>query len=288
MSTNTRNDDLRSALVVGVIVAALTGIGTAISVPVGIATGLGAATTAIIMVALEVYRRLRSHAVEAMAAQLNASKQTEALGALYALLSPRAPLLPLGGWAASADLLTVLVDQVKRREPTLVVEASSGTSTVAIGYALQQRGHGRVVSLESSPEWAEETRRQVRAHGLEDVASVIDAPLRAYEIDGETWRWYDLEQVELDHPIDLLVIDGPPGTIQPLARFPAVPLLWDHLSSSVTIVADDGARPDEAEMVTRWTQVHPELSSTYLELEKGAFVLHRAPGDVSVDGRTPA
>ena len=39
----------------------------------------------------------------------------------------------------------------------------------------------------------------------------------------------------------------------PIARYPAVPVLLDRLSSTAAVVLDDMVRQDEQEVVRRWT-----------------------------------
>ena len=70
-------------------------------------------------------------------------------------------------------------------------------------------------------------------------------------MDGETWPWYDTSRLP-DGPIDLLFVDGPPGETRKLARYPAAILLQDRLASNATVILDDTAREDEAEVLKRW------------------------------------
>jgi hypothetical protein len=63
--------------------------------------------------------------------------------------------------------------------------------------------------------------------------------------------------------------------MQPLARYPALPLLYRHLNDSSTIILDDGHREEEKQTVARWEQEFRQLSSEFLDLEKGTYVLHK-------------
>ena len=107
----------------------------------------------------------------------------------------------------------------------------------------------------------------------------MHAPLVPCKVDGRDHAWYDLLALPPDAgPIDLLVVDGPPGAMQKQARYPAVPLLIDRMAPDAVIVMDDGARPDEQAAVAEWTRRH-NLQPHYLDFEKGAFVIGRAePG----------
>lgn len=228
---------------------------------------------------VEAYRRLRAQITtgqcDLILRMSNHYRQLEALISLYTVIKPDLPLPPARGWAASPDLLKRLTEILLQKQPKLVVEAGSGLSTLITAYCLKRNGKGKVISLEHNAPYAEATRRVIAFHGLQDIATVVHAPLTEVDIDHNKWLWYDLGKVSIDLPIDLLTIDGPPDTTQPLARYPALPLLFGHLDHNATILLDDGIREDERETVARWEKEFPEMTCEYLGLEKGAFILQR-------------
>ena len=199
--------------------------------------------------------------------------QLEALVNIVATVQPRIPLPPTRKWAASPDLLRLLMHEVLSRRPSLVMEASSGTSTVIIAYCLQKLGGGRVVALEHDVHYAQRTREMIALHGLTDFAEVVDAPLVEHRLKDGTWKWYDIAGLQALEGIDMLVVDGPPEATQAMARYPALPLLHQRFSERSVVIMDDGQRPDEREIASRWASEFEARSSTYLELEKGAWVL---------------
>jgi len=199
--------------------------------------------------------------------------QVEAWMGVLATIQPALVLPATRKWAASPDLLRRVVQVVLKEQPDLVVEASSGTSTMVIAYCLKRLGKGRVMALEHDPIYAQRTRDMIALHDLQDIATVVDAPLKKYDIGGEARAWYDLMSVQFGAPIDLLVIDGPPESTQPLARYPALPLLHPHFGARTTVLLDDGARADEKEAVRRWSAEFGAVSTDYLYTEKGAWEL---------------
>lgn len=199
--------------------------------------------------------------------------QTEALQSLLWTLKPTAPLSSTRSWAASPDLLLEIANHVLREKPTDVVEASSGTSTLIIALCLQKLGGGRVIALEHDAVYAGKTAAAIRMHGLAEFATVVHAPLVRHTIGGGQHAWYDLSKVSLPERIDLLVVDGPPDTVQPLARYPAVPLLADRLASGARVLLDDGSRPDERTTAQRWAAECPGSELEFLPLEAGAWSL---------------
>jgi hypothetical protein len=224
---------------------------------------------------LEVYRRLRDDRRSDAVRRDWDFRQVEALTSLFATLKPDRPLPATRGWAASPDFLKLIVEQILLERPRLVVEASSGVSTLVIGYCLKRLGRGRLVSLEHEAQFVALARERIVMHGLEEFATVVHAPLVSVEIEGGEWPWYDLRNLPAGDSIDLLVVDGPPGQLRPLARYPALPLLYRRLSDRATVLLDDGNRVDEKEIVGRWEREFGDLSVEFRNVEKGAFVLRR-------------
>lgn len=196
---------------------------------------------------------------------------------LHGLFRLRAPLPPTRGWAASPDVLVHLVREVMCRRPEVIVECGSGVSSVVLGYAVQHVGVGRVVALEHDPTFAEETRANLRTHGVEDVVEVRDAPLRPWRPPGtdESYDWYDLAALEDLHGIGLVFVDGPPGKLGPLARYPALPVLLPRCTPDVCFVLDDTVRTAEQQVSARWVEENPELVAVPKAAEKGMHLITR-------------
>jgi predicted O-methyltransferase YrrM len=214
-------------------------------------------------------RRTRRDVVEA---ERRLFWQLEALGALRDELDLKTPLGRTRGAAGAPDILLELVRAIDRTKATTVVETGSGISTVVMAARLKAIG-GKVIALEHHAGYAEATRRDLEAQGLQDVATVLDTPLVDTPLGEESWAWYDLSAADVPTNIDLLFVDGPPGRDARLARYPALPMLRDHLSPGATIIVDDAARSDEHEMVERWQSEAEGLEASYLDLVKGAYVL---------------
>ena len=195
------------------------------------------------------------------------------LGLYFSLSEGLAPLPKTRGWAASPDFLRLVYERIQKEEPGLVVELGSGSSTVVGGYALQQNGAGRLSSLEHLEKYARQSREMVSFHGLDDYSQVLEAPLTDYTLNGGNWEWYSLKNFDPEESIDLVIVDGPPGHLQELSRYPALPLLSEWLSEETTFIVDDGDRKDEETMVQRWLEEKSGATSEYHDTEKGAYIL---------------
>lgn len=205
-----------------------------------------------------------------------AFRQLEALQNLNAVV-PATDVLPATrGWAASPDLLLVLVDLMISERPSLVVECGSGASTLWLALAMRRfEIIGRIVALDHEPMFGGKTRDLLTRHDVADLAEVRDAPLESFTLDGETYAWYARRAWEDLAGIDLLFVDGPPATTGHQARYPALPLLSGSLSRAATVVLDDLVVPDMQKVLRLWLDAHPEFDSDLLPLEKQAAVLRR-------------
>jgi predicted O-methyltransferase YrrM len=204
----------------------------------------------------------------------NSIRQIESLLAVYAELNGKHGLPRTRGWAASPDLLALLVSVVHERGPVTVLECSSGLSTVLLAACMRNRGKGRVLSLEHDTAYAQKTRDLLSLHQLEDWAEVIYAPLVDFSMDGWSGKWYDIAALEEGLVVDLLVVDGPPKATNSLARYPALPALRSRLAKGATVVLDDADRPDEEELVRRWLAADQTVEPIHVgRFEKGCKVL---------------
>ncbi len=202
-----------------------------------------------------------------------AYRQLEAYTTLVHCLQPKMPLPNLRGWSASPDFLAFVTEKVLTREPTLVLEYGSGTSTVVIAYCLKRIGAGRLVTVEHDKAYADQTKATLRAHDLEPWAEVKLAPLVKRRIGDQQWLWYDFDLNTLSASLDMLIVDGPPHHVQRLARYPAFPVTASKFSQDWILIMDDGSRESEQAIVKLWDEADTEISCRYVDLERGCFVI---------------
>ena len=204
-------------------------------------------------------------------------QQIESLFSVFSLLRINRPLPPMGGWAISPDFGKIIVDLVLEKKPKIILEASSGVSTLIASYCLKQLGEGTVISLEEENKYAEVSNKALIKHGLKDIATVIHAPLEEIEIEGKKWTWYALTKIKGIKPIDMLIIDGPAqyGRVDKMIRYPALPLLFDSLSDDAIIILDDADRKDEKDIVELWLKQFNCFEVERIDTEKGTVILHK-------------
>jgi predicted O-methyltransferase YrrM len=182
------------------------------------------------------------------------------------------PPFPHQGFEITGEEAVFLFHLIRRHRPRLIVELGSGSSTVLFAASLRANGSGRVIAVEHDEEHARHTAALLAQAELSDRAEIVLAPLTDLTLSGRTFQWYDLQPVlsAVSEKIDLLFVDGPPGKVQSLSRFPALPVLAAHLSPRAIVVVDDGAREDETKMVALWR----ELDDVSFDAEALDFLPH--------------
>lgn len=199
------------------------------------------------------------------------TNQIESTMWLYSRFTPSVSLPAMREIAGSPDFLKILTEQYYLHKPKIIVEASSGVSSIVLSEILMKDGSGaQHYSLEHSEKYANLTREKIKNTGSE----ILHAPLKNYKINGKNWKWYDISVLDQVEYIDMLIIDGPPETVQSLARYPAVPLLKDKLTPNTIVILDDTNRKDEQEIIKLWQQEFNFKAKSFYT-EKGTYILHR-------------
>ena len=192
-------------------------------------------------------------------------RQSEAMQQLLSLLKFSAPVPPTRSWAASPDLLLTLTQLVRTHNPKLVVELGSGVSTLVVAKA----GAKKVISIDNSAEFAGKTREVLKEHKVRGVEIRV-AELKAH-ISGVDW--YDTNIIKDLKRIDLLIVDGPPGSKNPQARMPARAEFIAKLSPKAIIVIDDVNRDGERKLAEAFAKALPNHILTIYPHEKGTAVI---------------
>lgn len=184
------------------------------------------------------------------------------------------PLPVTETWSAAPDFLTLISDYCLQHKPEVIVECSSGTSSIVLSQCCRINQSGHVYSLENGDEFLRKTGAQLNDFSLSEYCDVIHAPLKQIVLDEGDFQWYDVTGLT-EKKIDMLVIDGPPGFLQKHSRYPALPVLSDRMAEHCIVFLDDAARDDEQELVSIWLNSHPEFSYEYIDNERGCSILRR-------------
>jgi predicted O-methyltransferase YrrM len=206
-----------------------------------------------------------------LARSLWGGRLADKLALLDRLGLPHDALPHLGSWKADTYFLWRIVEAIERLRPREVVELGCGASTLVLAKALEQNGGGHLTSYDQHADFVEATGRWIATHGL--LATMRHAPI-VEDSSGWSHSWYDLHAVPAE--IDLLVIDGPPWTLNPFVRGRAE-LLFERIVPGGIVLLDDAARPGERVVAARWRRDWPNFRFTLLPGAKGTLVGERLP-----------
>lgn len=186
----------------------------------------------------------------------------------------------LGGPSIDSFHARYLVQQLVSRQPKVIVELGSGSSTVIIARVYQLLGIQNCthISIDHEAFFLDLSRRYAELNGVADRVDFCHCPLEpvAASLDGN--RWYSgVSNTLKGRKIELLVIDGPPAYEDETqnARYPALPMLYEHLSSTCMVILDDANRFGEKTAVERWKKAYPEFTVAHYANGKGIAVLTR-------------
>lgn len=225
----------------------------------------------------------------------NTSKQIESFIALNKYINHHEIPLNFHGWPISPDIGLTLIDYIENKSVDLVLEFGSGTSSVLFAKAFQLANTEQkdwclerpIISFEHNEEYLEKTSLLLKSHKCREIVNLVHAPLVDFDYsEQQKFSYYDCDEIisNLSDSLAnkkktiLILIDGPPGVTNKNARFPALPILLNHLSKHrLIIVMDDYKRDDEKETFELWESLaekrHLSHSSKVIETEKGLSIL---------------
>lgn len=225
----------------------------------------------------------------------NAVKQIEAFATLQGYLVSGDLMPAFHGWAVSPDFALLVIELLEHNRFDAVIEFGSGSSTLLVARALAHLArkhpeHRRPiqVAFEHLEEFYAGTAKLLERAGLRDEVMLVLAPLTPMTLaSGEVFNYYDpgdaLADVvqRLAHvmaPRILAIVDGPPESTGPLARYPALELLLTAFPRQHGyFLLDDYRRSSEQQTVCKWEDFLGrrgiEFIRTVYPLEKNACLL---------------
>src|SRR5699024_5139264 len=127
------------------------------------------------------------------------------------------------------------------------------------------------------------TKRLLDINGVSYGVDFCLAPLALFkDTDNQTYSYYSCrnaiktlsEMLDIYRSKVLLIVDGPPGSTNKHARYPALPVVLEYLhGADIDIVMDDYTRLDEKEIAQRWKELltanQYHFSAAEAKLQKG-------------------
>src|SRR5699024_9098672 len=106
------------------------------------------------------------------------------------------------------------------------------------------------------------------------------------DINNQSYSYYNCrdaiktltEALDINISKVLLIVDGPPGSTNKHARYPALPMALEYMHGvAIDIIMDDYIRKDEKEIGKRWTELLTStgycFSTSEVKLGKGALFI---------------
>lgn len=161
-----------------------------------------------------------------------------------------------GDWSIDSFLGKFLTQHLLEKRPQVILELGSGSSSLLIAKSAQKIGYKpEHIVIDHEERYLELTRLLAKQNGLDDRIEFNFCPLG--NIDSKNLQWYqDVPLIIENRKIDLLIIDGPPGTTNPMARYPALPILNKYLSENCVVILDDANRNDEKAIIKEWLELY--------------------------------
>ncbi len=191
----------------------------------------------------------------------NLTQQTALDYAQISKLFPESSFIPFTSWSISPSVILHILNDIVINKRSNIIEFGSGASTLYIARLIQTlKLDVKFYSVESSEEWIQAIKDELKRYGLENVVTLIYAPLKEVpqklSLNGQN-IWYNTEEIKKilkdNKEIDLVIVDGPYGGSTPFARYSAIPFLVDRLSARFSVFLDDAGRDNEKEIVHKWS-----------------------------------
>ncbi len=150
-----------------------------------------------------------------------------------------------------------LIDEIKNRPPSSLLEVGSGTSS-AIFAATAEKYKFELLSLENYASTVKYVEYLLKDLSCSDYLTIqVCNFIRREYSNGEKYWWYDANLDYVKKPFDFVLIDGPMGTL--VGRNGALPEIIPYLAEDHRIFLDDSTRKHEKSCIDEWRRHYPEI-----------------------------
>lgn len=177
-------------------------------------------------------------------------------------------------WTLSSPSLRLLTALIRETEPRTMLELGSGRSTVLLAKELAGQAGAQLLSVEHDAAFYRQTLELLGLHQVQTTTKMVQCRLRPTVRRRRLFVSYGgLEHhVSGIDPVDLCLIDGPPGC---WGREAPMYSVYPYLRWGAVIVLDDAFRGKERQAVEDWIAYYNgglRLEGT-LPLGKGMAIL---------------
>ena len=152
------------------------------------------------------------------------------------------------GYAANHSLLFYLLKILKDKKPRCILELGSGQTTKIFNKYLTENKDAKAIVLEENHDWFQFMKKNIHSHRLD----YIYAPLKSDSLENINYKWYSYDFNDIlqqKGKFDLIVIDGPKGTIR-YSRFGLAKYITQIIDpSNFILIFDDSSRIGEEDTI---------------------------------------
>ena len=178
-------------------------------------------------------------------------------------LLPKDTYLPVTSWSIAPTTIALILNEILIENRKNIIEFGSGLSTVYICLLIAKyKLDVNFISVDDNLEWIEKQNLILEDLGCKNLVNFVHAPIIDLNDTNITYgaqqKWYDVKEIDpvvKDSNWDMVIVDGPQGSITPFSRYSAVPFLRKYLDSQPVIFLDDARRTDEMEIANEWSKI---------------------------------
>jgi hypothetical protein len=178
-------------------------------------------------------------------------------------LLPKGVYLPVTSWSIAPTSIALILNEILIGKKENIIEFGAGLSTIYTCLLIAKyKLKVNFVSVDDNSDWINQQKMILKDLNCDDVVTFVHAPIAEItdnniKYEGQE-KWYDikvLEPVLKKHSWDMVLIDGPQGWLTPFSRYSAIPVLKKYLNENIVVFLDDAKRPDESEIIERWSSI---------------------------------
>jgi hypothetical protein len=172
------------------------------------------------------------------------------------------------GSAANYGLMYAVLRVICQFKPKFILELGAGQTSLLLD-RVARAGilESKILTVEHDPLWSAHIGGQVR-HRIQRL------DLKPHQDDGLRYVGYDIGALALDEPIDMLLVDGPPGGEARLkhSRHGCIGLLKRLNPGGFVVIVDDAERSGEAKLCGR---IAGYFRSANIEFKRGHITTNK-------------
>lgn len=173
------------------------------------------------------------------------------------LMTKMEETVPFSQYSVRPFVLAILCNELQINSRKHYLEFGGGISTILLAKFIKVNHLDSVItSIENDKGWMEFIREKLKSEKLDQIVTLIHAPLTKYDTPFGRLDWYNKDILIRNlekQKYDQVFVDGPPGKSS-FHRYLALPFLTENdlLSENHAFYLDDANRKPELKIIDQW------------------------------------